>query len=224
MKIRICGTKEAARIAAQRGGRRPASGGHDVGNHSKQVCAWRALGRTLCDIQLLVFNIGRADFRSKFVEPFTIMIQPSSSNAMGLQEVGLTTSMHMIRAGAALKDVGGIIMILDRIMIAASGAIAAAQPRNCQLKNTRCGHLRGHTWPTDVGGGSLAWGDIYLTICWAEQCRGWHYKVRSLRNLPAVAALALQHQKSAGNWRRCCVHKDSKRFDQLSKCFLNGPR
>ena len=157
LKIRICEAKEAARIAAQRGGRRPASGGHDVGNHSKQVCAWRALGRTLCDIQLLVFNIGRADFRSKFVEPFTIMIQTSSSNAMGLQEVGLTASMHMIRAGAALKDAGGIIMILDRIMIAASGAIAAAQPRNCQLKNTRCGHLRGHTWPTDVGGGSLAW-------------------------------------------------------------------
>ena len=55
LKIRICEAKEAARIAAQRGGRRPASGGHDVGNNSKQVRAWRALGRTLCDIQLLVF-------------------------------------------------------------------------------------------------------------------------------------------------------------------------
>ena len=138
LKIRICEAKEAARrIAAQRAereGRRPASGGHDAGNNSKQVRAWRALGRTLCDIQLLVFNIGRADFRSKFVEPFTIMIQTSSSNAMGLQEVGLTASMHMIRAGAALTDARGIIMILGRIMIAASGATAAAQPRNCRLK------------------------------------------------------------------------------------------
>ena len=105
-----------------------------TGNNSKEVRAWRALGRTLCDIQLLVFNIGRADFRSKFVEPFTIMIQTSSSNAMGLQEVGLTASMHMIRAGAALTDARGIIMILDRIMIAASGPTAAAQPRNCRLK------------------------------------------------------------------------------------------
>ena len=84
-EIRICEAKEAARIAAQRGGRRPASGGHDAGNNSKQVRAWRALGRTLCDIQLLVFNIGRGDLRSKCVEPFTIMIQMSGSNAMGLQ-------------------------------------------------------------------------------------------------------------------------------------------
>ena len=139
LEICICETKEAARIAAQRGGRRPASGGHDVGNNSKPVRVWRALSRTLCDTQLLVFNIGRANFRSKFVEPFTIMIQASSSNAMGLQEVGLTAPMHMVRAGAALKDAGGIIMILDRIMIAASGATAAAQPRNCQLKNTGAG-------------------------------------------------------------------------------------
>ena len=43
LKIRICEAKEAARIEAQRGGRRPASGGHDVGNNNKQVCDWRAL-------------------------------------------------------------------------------------------------------------------------------------------------------------------------------------
>ena len=115
----------------------------DLGNNTKRVRAWRALGRTLCDIHLLVFNIGRADFRSKFVEPFTIMIQTSSSNAMGLQEVGLAASVQMIRAGAALTDARGIIMILDKIMIAASGADAAASgdraaapapPRNSRLK------------------------------------------------------------------------------------------
>ena len=55
LKIRICEAKEAARIAAQRGGRRPASGGHDAGNNSNKVRAWWALGRTLCGIQLLVF-------------------------------------------------------------------------------------------------------------------------------------------------------------------------
>ena len=157
LKIRICEAKEAARIAAQRAGRRPASGGHDVGNNSKQVRAWRALGRTLCDIQLLVFNIGRADFRRKFVEPFTIMLQTSSSNAMGLQEVGLTAPMHMIRAGAALKDAGRIIMILDRIMIAASGATAAAQLRNCRFETYHLWAFARHTWLTDVGGGSQAW-------------------------------------------------------------------
>ena len=39
------------------------------------VRAWRASGYTLCDIHLLVFNMGRTDFRGKFVEPFTAMIQ-----------------------------------------------------------------------------------------------------------------------------------------------------
>ena len=38
-----------------------------------------------------------------------------------------------------------------------------------------------------------------------------------------LVAAALQHQ-SAGLWRRCCVHKDSKRFYQVSNCCLSGPR
>ena len=122
LRIRICETMENARIAAERSGRVPSL---HVGEKSKEARAWRALGRTLCDIQLLVFNIGRADFRNKFVEPFTVMIQTSSSNAMGLQGAGLAASVDMIRATAALVDARGIILILERVLAAATGARAA---------------------------------------------------------------------------------------------------
>ena len=151
------------------------------------------------------------------------MIQTSSSNAMGLQAVGLTASMYMIRASAALTDARGIIKILDRIMIAAAGATASAQPRSCRLKKyhlwafTRT-HLAHRCWRWFPG---LVRHLPHILLGGTMQ--GWRYKVRSLRNLPAVAATALQRQ-SAGLWRRCCVHKDSKRFYQLSNCCLNGPR
>ena len=223
LKIRICEAKEAARIEAQRGGRRPASGGHDVGNNNKQVRAWRALGRTLCDIQLLVFNIGRADFRRKFVEPFTIMIQTSSSNAMGVQEVGLTASMHMTRARAALTDARGIIMILDKIMIVASGANAAASganaatpapPRNSRLKTY-------HLWAfTRTQLAHRCWCLFPGLVIHLPHVLLGGFKVGTLMSLGAVG---LQH-KSAGRCRLCCVHKGLQRFCQHSICCWNGPR
>jgi len=123
IRIRLDEAMENARLAALKSGRTPSA---DVGRMTKLVRAWRALGRTLCDIQMLVFNVGRADFRNKHYDPFAKITQASKQSGLGLHDLGLRVSMDMLASLGALVDMRGIVLVLERILAAASGARAAS--------------------------------------------------------------------------------------------------
>ncbi len=53
---------EIARATACRQGRRITA---KLGLRTNEMRAWRSLGRTMTDIKLLVFSLGRLDFRKK---------------------------------------------------------------------------------------------------------------------------------------------------------------
>ena len=70
---------ETAQVVAEKNGRSATS---NTGRRCKQMKAWRALGRTMCDIRLLVFNIGRSDFRMKHITPYAMLVQVSTQSAV----------------------------------------------------------------------------------------------------------------------------------------------
>ena len=62
LRARMVEAVEQAKFTAERQGHRVTA---RIGERTAQMKLWRAMGRTLFDIRLLVFNLGRADFRSK---------------------------------------------------------------------------------------------------------------------------------------------------------------
>ena len=74
IKARMLEATEAACSAVRAEGKTPSA---KCGLRTKRMAAWRAMGRTLLDIGMLVFNVGRCDFRNKHTVSYALMVQSS---------------------------------------------------------------------------------------------------------------------------------------------------
>ena len=73
------------------------------------------MGRTLFDIRLLVFNLGRADFRSKHTTPIALVVEGTTYSAIETQVVCMELSFAMFRSLGALLDIRTIITLLEAL-------------------------------------------------------------------------------------------------------------
>ena len=108
-----CETVEQAKFAAERQGHRVTA---RIGERTAQMKLWRAMGRTLFDIRLLVFNLGRADFRSKHVTHIALIVEGTTYSAIDSQGVCMEFSFAMFRSLGALLDLRAIINLLEALL------------------------------------------------------------------------------------------------------------
>ena len=73
----------------------------------------RAIGRSMMSIHVLVFNMGKSDFREKNLAAYALEVQASLSIA-GLSSV-LRTSADMLRSIGALVNMRGIVSFMRRL-------------------------------------------------------------------------------------------------------------
>ena len=105
---------EAACSAVRAEGKTPTA---KCGLRTKRMAAWRAMGRTLLDIGMLVFNVGRCDFRNKHTVSYALMVQ--SSCHVGVADyatLAKKTCDNMFLSIGVLIELIGIIRMTDQIL------------------------------------------------------------------------------------------------------------
>ncbi len=80
IRVRMQEVIQNARHDAERAGHAPSD---KLGQNSKPMKSLLALGRALVDINLLVFNMGRADYRNKRTLLYMLLIQTSTKPDLG---------------------------------------------------------------------------------------------------------------------------------------------
>ena len=85
--------------------------GRDVtaktGMRTKEMRAWRSLGRAMLDIHMLVFNLGRSDFRGRHLRAYAIEVQSSLSTSA--PESAVAMGHTMLLAVGSLVEMRGIL-------------------------------------------------------------------------------------------------------------------
>ena len=76
---------------------------------------WRAMGRTMCDIHMLVFNIGRSDVRTKHTAPAAMLMQVSTHSSLESQSRVVDVSFVVLHAIGTLMDMLVIVRLLEII-------------------------------------------------------------------------------------------------------------
>ena len=110
LRIRMYQTVEEARLAVTKQGKTPTQ---RTGLNTKQMKAWRSLGVSITDIRMLVFNMGRSDFRRKHLVSYALEVQ--SSMTLSSLEAGLATNESMLAAIGALVSLRGIVKMVQSI-------------------------------------------------------------------------------------------------------------
>ena len=113
LRARMVEAVEQAKFTAERQGRCVTA---RIGERTAQMKLWRAMGRTLFDIRLLVFNLGRADFRSKHTTPIARVVEGTTYSAIETQVVCMEFSFAMFRSLGALLDIRAIITLLKALL------------------------------------------------------------------------------------------------------------
>ena len=117
LQVRMVEVREAATVAA---GRRPLAS-HAVsdrlGERSAQMKIWRAIGRSLLDVHLLVFNMGRSDFRAKHTSAAALTIQSTESSSIETQAHCMDVCAAMFWSLAALLDLRAIVRLLENLLL-----------------------------------------------------------------------------------------------------------
>jgi hypothetical protein len=114
IRVRMYELREQACLAVQARGGQPTA---KTGMNTQKMKAWRALGRTLVDIQVLVFNCGRSDFRTKHTCAFTLMAQSSLKvGANSTNKAALGASIAMFRSIGTLIEMIGIVRLMEQLM------------------------------------------------------------------------------------------------------------
>ena len=106
--------RQQAVIAAESHGRVPTS---MVGMQTKTMKQWRALGRLLLDVRLLVFNCGRCDFRAKHSVPLNLVAQ--TTLAVGSKshvDMVVDISRGMLDSITALVAMLGIVRLVEQLL------------------------------------------------------------------------------------------------------------
>lgn len=88
----------------------------NTGLRNKSMKAWRAMGRTLCDINLLVFNLGRVDFRDRFLIEHALQVQSSTNNHVLTMERAIAVSFGMFNHIGTLIEMCGIVRFTGQLL------------------------------------------------------------------------------------------------------------
>ena len=75
-----------------------------TGLNTKEMKSWRSLGRAMLDIRVLVFNLGRVDYRRKHLAAFALECQASLNMNMLPGDAAHTCSKEMLAAVGALVE------------------------------------------------------------------------------------------------------------------------
>ena len=89
LRIRMHQSLEESRLAVIKQGRSPTP---RTGLNTKQMKAWRSLGVAITDIRMLIFNMGRCDFRKKHLVSYALEVQ--SSMTLSSMEAALATKIN----------------------------------------------------------------------------------------------------------------------------------
>ena len=115
LRVRMYESRENACLAAQSRGQTPTA---KTGLNTRNMRSWRALGRTLLDINMLVFNCGRSEFRSKHVAAFTLMTEASLQvGANSSRKAAFGASMGMFKGIEALVAMLGIVRLMQQLLM-----------------------------------------------------------------------------------------------------------
>ena len=91
--------------------------GRDVtattGMRTKEMRAWRSLGRAMLDIHMLVFNLGRSDFRGRHLRACAIEVQSSLSTSP--PESAVAMGHAMLLAVGSLVEMRGILQFIQTL-------------------------------------------------------------------------------------------------------------
>ena len=85
----------------------------NVGLRTKEMRAWRSLGLAITNIHMLVFNLGRVDFRQRHLAAYALEIQ-SSVTTTHMQDA-ITCSDAMFTAIGVLVQMRGIIRMMQSL-------------------------------------------------------------------------------------------------------------
>ena len=77
--------------------------------------AWRRLGRAMLDIRLLVFNLGRVDYRKKHLAAYALECQESLNLLCG--DAAYFCSKSMLAAVGALVEMQGIVRMMSQLSL-----------------------------------------------------------------------------------------------------------
>ena len=100
-------TLERARLEAVKGG---AVCPRSAGMKTAEMRAWKALGRAMTDIHVLVFNLGRMDFRKQNLSSYAFEVQ-ASLRIHSAKEAFLYSD-HMFTAVGVLVEMRGIVKMV----------------------------------------------------------------------------------------------------------------
>ncbi|NBR24882.1 MAG: hypothetical protein EBU08_14140 [Micrococcales bacterium] len=108
LKCRMQQSLESSREARKAAGKSISA---KTGQNTKAMRAWRSLGKAICNIDMLVFQMGRSDFRQKHVAAYAFKVQVT----LGLSpmESVISTSESMMAAIGALVAIQGIVRMLQ---------------------------------------------------------------------------------------------------------------
>ena len=115
-----------AHMDAVKQGRTPTN---KLGINTTSMRALRAVGRSMTDIPLLVFNMGRADFRERHLAAYALDVQ-ASMHSVFFTNI-LATASGMSQSVGALMSIRAIVEFLRRLCACVSGAPREHRP----LKN-----------------------------------------------------------------------------------------
>ena len=116
LQVRMVGVREQARVNAER--QKPASGGKSdrIGERTAQMRLWRAIGRSMFDMRVMLFNMGREDFRAKHTATNALIVQTTLHSSIETTRYCMDMYIHMFQSLAALLDVRAIIRMLEALL------------------------------------------------------------------------------------------------------------
>ena len=118
--------------------------------NTKSMRAWRSLGRALLDIRILVFNLGRVDYRKKHLAAYALESQTSLNLIDG--DAAYVCSQSMLTAVGVLVEMQGIVRMMNGLC---SGIVFEQRGKRGVIK--------------ECGGGP--WQQPHLATAWWTTCR-----------------------------------------------------
>ena len=99
LQARMQQSLETARLPVERQGKQVTNA---LSLRTKDMRAWRSLGRAVTDVKILVFNLGRLDFRQKHLVAYSMDVQLSTQVSSLEKAVSCAESM-LIGLGALVE-------------------------------------------------------------------------------------------------------------------------
>ena len=112
LQARVQQSLESARVARVTQGKEITA---KTGLNTKEMKAWRSLGRAMLDIRVLVFNLGRVDYRKKHLAAYALECQTSLNMNLLPGDAAYTCSKEMLAAVGALVEMQGIVRMMQQI-------------------------------------------------------------------------------------------------------------